>query len=237
MVNNENLLIITGSYGSGKTEYAVNLAVEKNKAGRPCSIVDLDVVNPYFRTRDVRDLFFGMGIDVVAPEPSLQYADLPTLSPRIKSSVKSTERTVILDVGGDPMGARVLGRYSDVIKNRGYQLTLVVNTRRPETETAEDVLAMAANIERASGLKITELVANSHLMEYTDASIVVEGVETAREVAKELGVTFSQACVLDELLPKIDTSLIDAELVVLKKFMKKPWEPGGAAAFRDRGEE
>ena len=237
VVDNERLLIVTGSYGSGKTEYAVNLAVSENNAGRPCSIVDLDVVNPYFRTRDVQDLFFGLGIEVVAPEPSLRHADLPTLSPRVKSSVKREDRTVILDVGGDPMGARVLGRYSEDIKKRDYDMTLVVNTRRPETETLEDILAMAASIERASGLKITRLVANSHLMEYTDSSIVAEGVDAAAKAAKELGAAFSQACVMEDLLPEIDQSLIDAEIVVLKKFMKKPWEPGGAAAFKEKRED
>lgn len=232
MVHEESLLIITGSYGSGKTEYAINLAVSKNRAGRPVTLVDLDVVNPYFRSRDVRDLFLRMSIEVIAPEGAFSHADLPMLSPKIKGAIKRTDRTIICDAGGDPMGARVLGRFSDVAATRGYKMIFVVNTRRPETQTLEGVLVMAANIEKASGLKITELIANSHLMDQTDISVIIEGVEITRQAAQKMGVEFSKACVLDDIIKNLDTAKIDAELVILKKFMTKPWEPGGHKAFR-----
>ncbi|WP_035219441.1 hypothetical protein [Desulfatibacillum aliphaticivorans] len=232
MENSQDLLIITGSYGSGKTEYAVNLAVEKNQGGAPTTLVDLDVVNPYFRSRDVRDQFSSLGIEVVAPEGAYTHADLPMLSPRVKGAVKRTDRAVILDVGGDPMGARVLGRFSQDIMARAYSMTLIVNTRRPETEDLEKVLNMAAMIQRASGLQITELVANSHLMEFTDTEVVVEGIDVTREAARTLNAKFTRVCVLEDHLDNVDASALDAELVVLKKFMKKPWEPGCHKAYR-----
>lgn len=232
MENSQDLLIITGSYGSGKTEYAVNLAVEKNQGGAPTTLVDLDVVNPYFRSRDVRDQFSSLGIEVVAPEGAFTHADLPMLSPRVKGAVKRTDRTVILDVGGDPMGARVLGRFSQDIMARAYSMALIVNTRRPETDDLEKVLNMAAMIQRASGLQITELVANSHLMEFTDTDVVVEGIAAAREAAGALNAKFTRVCVLEDHLDNVDASALDAELVVLKKFMKKPWEPGCHKAYR-----
>ena len=232
MKNNQDLLIITGSYGSGKTEYAVNLAVEKHQGGFPCTLVDLDVVNPYFRSRDVRDLFSNMGIEVVAPEGAYSHADLPMISPRVKGAIGRTDRTIILDVGGDPMGARVLGRFSQAIQARNYSMTLIVNTRRPETENLEKVLSMAAMIQRASSLKITELVANSHLMEFTDTEVVAEGIVVAKEAARALDVHFSRYCVLEDHLDNVDTAAMNGELVVLKKFMKKPWEPGCHTAYR-----
>ncbi len=232
MAHDQELLIITGSYGSGKTEYAVNLAARKNEGGAPVSLVDLDVVNPYFRSRDVRELFQDMGIEVVAPEGAYTHADLPMLSPRVKGALGNRERTVILDVGGDPMGARVLGRFSKTILDRGYYMTLIVNTRRPETDNVENVLIMAANIQRASGLEINELVANSHLMEFTDTEVVAEGIAVAKQAAQEMNVTFSSYCLLEDLQDKVDTTTMDADLVVLNKYMKKPWEFGCHTAFR-----
>ncbi|MBI9075449.1 MAG: hypothetical protein JEZ02_08580 [Desulfatibacillum sp.] len=232
MEYSQSLLIITGSYGSGKTEYAVNLAVEKHQGGAPCTLVDLDVVNPYFRSRDVRDMFTSMGMEVVAPEGTYSHADLPMISPRVKGAITRTDRTVILDVGGDPAGARVLGRFSRAILDRDYSMTLIVNTRRPETEDLDKVLKMAAMIQGASGLKIGELVANSHLMEFTDTEVVAEGIAVAKEAARELDVEFSRYCVLEDHLDSVDTASLDAELVVLKKFMKKPWEPGCQTAWR-----
>ena len=98
------VLIISGSYGSGKTEYAVNLAATSVDDGKPCMLVDLDVVKPYFRSRDVRDEFEKRGIAVVAPEGHFSHADLPMLSPRVGGAIRQMERPVILDAGGDPAG-------------------------------------------------------------------------------------------------------------------------------------
>lgn len=219
------LVIVTGSYGSGKTEFSANLAVKmKKEEGGRVLLVDLDVVNPYFRSRDVRESFAQMGIEVVAPEGSFSHADLPMLSPRVGGAITDREATVILDVGGDPAGARVLSRYREDIKARGYALWLVANTRRPDTRTARGVGAMMDGISAISGLAFTGIVANSHLMEETDAAIVAEGAGVAAEVARERNLSFEYVCVLEDLALKMEPGEISAPLFVISRYMKKPWE-------------
>ena len=232
MKNEGSLVIVTGCYGSGKTEYAANLAVAARAQGKRTVLVDLDVVNPYFRSRDVRDLFAQKDIAVVAPEGSFSHADMPMLSPRIRGAVEDVSATVILDVGGDPAGARALARFRADILARGFVMRLVVNTRRPENRTVDEILSMAAAIEASSGLSIHEFVANSHLMEETTAEIVAEGVAAAAEAAKRSGRTFTTACVLADMAARLDLSGIAAKVFVLEKFMKKPWEMVSQKAYR-----
>ncbi len=223
------LTIVTGSYGSGKTEYAVNLAAGMKKAGQAVTLVDLDVVNPYFRTRDVRDAFEKQGIGVVAPEGHFSHADLPMLSPRVKGAIRQTDIDTILDVGGDPMGARVLARFCQDIEQRGYEMILVANTRRPDTRTKDDILVMLDMIQKTSGLVVNTIVANTHLMAQTGPELVREGVDISRSVALERGLKFAHACILEEFLDRMDPEALDAEAFIMKKFMKKPWEQTTAA--------
>ncbi len=224
MAQEPNILIISGSYGSGKTEYAINLATRCRVEGRDCLLVDLDVVNPYFRTRDVRDLFARRGISVIAPEGSLSHADLPMLSPRVSGALTIEDKTVILDAGGDAMGARVLGRYCREIEKRPYSMVLVINTRRPGTRDAEGVMAQMDAIQHKAGLAFTEIVSNTHLMEDTDEDVVREGAAVARQVAESRGLIFRRVCVLEDYLSRVAPGAVDAEIFVLKKYMKKPWE-------------
>ncbi|MBU2490140.1 MAG: type IV secretion system DNA-binding domain-containing protein, partial [Proteobacteria bacterium] len=232
MKNEGSLVIVTGCYGSGKTEYAANLAAAVREQGKKTVLVDLDVVNPYFRSRDVRGLFAQKDISVVAPEGSYSHADLPMLSPRIRGTIQDASSEVILDVGGDPMGARALAQFTPDILARGYDMRLVTNTRRPENRTVDEILSMAANIEAACGLLIGELVANSHLMEETTEEVVAEGAAAAAEAAQRSGRKFSTVCVLADIAPRLDLSGIRAEVFVLEKFMKKPWEQTSQKAWR-----
>jgi len=225
--------IVTGCYGSGKTEYAVNLAASVNEKGTPCTLVDLDVVNPYFRSRDVREAFSREGIEVVAPTGAFAHADLPMLPPRIQGVLSQREREVILDVGGDPAGAKVLGRFARQIKSRRYSMVFVVNTRRPSTRESEAIVRMMEGIEARARVPVTDLVANTHLMEETTEALINEGIRITRKVAAERGLGFVGACVLEDYLPRLDTSRIEAEVLVLKKYMRKPWERGVPAARRN----
>jgi len=220
----KNLVIITGSYGSGKTEYAINLAARASEAGKPCALVDLDVVNPYFRTRDVRSLFAPGRVDVVAPEGGFSHADLPMLSPRVLGSIKSRGKITILDVGGDPMGARVLGSLAGHVKVRGYSLILVVNTRRPDTRTEEEVLEMMARIEKSARLSITGIVSNTHLMEQTTVEVINAGASVAMRVAEKRTLDYMGTCVLEDYLSRLDIRSVTGPVFVMKKYMKKPWE-------------
>ncbi|MEW5734375.1 MAG: zeta toxin family protein [Thermodesulfobacteriota bacterium] len=229
----KKLVIVSGSYGSGKTEFAINLAVKARheEKGRVL-LVDLDVVNPYFRSRDVREEFTAKGIDVVAPEGSFSHADLPMLSPRVGGAITDTDATVILDAGGDPAGARVLARYREDIEKRGYLLWLIANTRRPATRTAQEIGAMMDAISTISGLGFTGIVANSHLMEETSPEIIREGASVASQVALDRGLRFEFVCVSERLMGKEALAGLGAPVLILSRYMKKPWEIGAGVHHR-----
>lgn len=218
------LIIVIGAYGSGKSEYSINLAKDFNNKDHDIVLCDMDVVNPYFRSRDVREQFEEIGIQVVAPEGEFKHADLPMISPRIRGMILKTDRTVVLDVGGDPAGARTLGRFVPEIKKRGYELHFVVNTNRPFTSNTAEIKQMMEMIESLSTLKVTELVCNTNLMEFTDEEVVTTGVETVQKVADELSLPFNKYLVLDKFEDKIPNNIGNKERVILSYFLNKPWE-------------
>ncbi|MCB5250389.1 MAG: hypothetical protein RBS16_02090 [Candidatus Cloacimonadales bacterium] len=218
------LIIVIGAYGSGKSEYSINLARSFMEEGKDTVLVDLDVVNPYFRSRDVRDEFAKIGIEVVAPDGQFSHADLPMLSPKIKWAIENTEKTVILDVGGDPAGCRTLGRYNNEIVKRGYEIRFVVNTNRPFTQNKNQIIDMKNMLEATSKLKISELISNANLMEYTDKATIEHGIDIVKEVADELNLKFEYFLVLDKYESIVPAIFKDKKRFTLKYFLSKPWE-------------
>lgn len=217
------LIIVIGAYGSGKSEYAINLAKEYSQDHKVL-LVDLDVVNPYFRSRDVREEFEQEGIDVIAPDGQYKHADLPMLSPRIMGAVQQFDKLVILDVGGDPAGCRTLARYVPNIVNRGYEMHLVVNTNRPFTSDITEVEQMIMRLESASQLQVSELVCNTNLMEYTTTEVVKEGIKICDMVAKNTKLRFDNYLVLDAFADIVPDNLLGKHKKVLSYFLNKPWE-------------
>ena len=218
------LYIIIGAYGSGKSEYAIHYARQLNKQGNSISLVDLDVVNPYFRTRDVQDILKQDGIEVIAPEGHFKYADLPMISPRIKGVIENQDKTVILDVGGDPAGCRALGRFVEPINTRGYWMTMVINTNRPFTSSPEEIIKMHQMLEFTSKLSISEYVSNTNLMQYTDKDIVLSGIRIIQEAADKLNVVFMKYLVLDNYNDIVPDGILDKTREIMQYTLKKPWE-------------
>ena len=218
------LIIVIGAYGSGKSEYSINLAKEYQLAGEKVSLVDMDVVNPYFRSRDVREKFEEEGITVIAPEGEFKHADLPMLSPRIMGEVKNLDSTVIMDVGGDPAGCRTLARYVENAKKRGYEMHLVINTKRPFTSGKQEIISMLNMLEGSSNLRVTDLVCNTNLMEFTDKEVVESGVKIVQEVADEKSLKFENYLVLFKFENVVPDGLQEKRRKVLKYFLNKPWE-------------
>jgi len=219
-----SLIVVIGAYGSGKSEYSINLARKMKSKHNSIILVDLDVVNPYFRSRDLRDKFQKEGIEVVAPEGEFTHADLPMLSPRIMGAVQEENSTVILDVGGDPSGCRTLARYVENIKKRGYEMHLVINTRRPFTSSKKEIEAMMMMLENTANLQITELICNTNLMQYTDKAVIEEGIDLIQQVADEKKIPFSKYLVLNQYKEKIPPDLKGKYRIVLDYFLNKPWE-------------
>jgi hypothetical protein len=218
------LIIVIGAFGSGKSEYSVNLAQELNKTHDNVVLVDMDVVNPYFRSRDVRDEFQKQGITVIAPEGQFMHADLPMLSPRIRGAIGNKDWNVILDVGGDPMGCRALGRFYEDVKRRGYELQLVINTNRPFTSNPNDILVMMDMLQKTSGLRVTEFVCNSNLMQFTDKEVINNGITIIKEVSQLTGIPFKKFLVLEDFAHHVPEVLQDKERHILHYYLKKPWD-------------
>ncbi len=221
---NKNIIIIIGAYGSGKSEYAINYAWQLHQKNIAVTLVDLDVVNPYFRSRQVREDFARQDILVIAPDGEYTHADLPMLSPRIMGAVQDVSRQPVLDVGGDPAGCRTLARYVENINKRGYHLKVVINTRRPFTSDHQGIIKMLDSLEYTSRLKITELICNTNLMEYTDHDIVSEGIKIISGVAQERNLIFTEYLVMEKYEDKIPDGMLGKKRTLMQYYLNKPWE-------------
>lgn len=224
------LTLVVGNYGSGKTEVAVNLAI-RLAADQPVTIVDLDLVNPYFRSREAQRLMEAHGIRVVVPPGDQAYADLPIILPEIQGMLHPPEGwTTVFDVGGDDVGARALAAFRPALGDAPYQLWQVVNSKRPFTSTVDGCLRMQASIERASRLAVTGLLANSHLIQDTTPETVVEGWRLARDLSAETNQPVRCVAVMDDVCANGADSLeeVEAPLLRMQRYMLPPWLPGAS---------
>ncbi len=225
--------LITGHYGSGKTNLAINLAIDLAAQRERVTLVDLDVVNPYFRSSDYTATLVDRGVDVIAPTFAGTTLDTPSLPAAIASVFESRGR-VIFDVGGDDAGATALGRYSSDISALDYDLLYVVNRYRNLTSTAEEAAAVLTEIESAAHLKATGIVNNSHLKGETVASTVLESRAYARATADALGLPLRFTTVPARLLGEFSAVPGDATFVEnpypVEVYVRAPWEiaPGAS---------
>ena len=155
--------IVTGHYGTGKTEFSVNLALALAKEGANVMIADLDIVNPYFRSRERKQILEEAGVQLISSSQSCSNADLPALPAELLSILENRQLTGVLDIGGDPVGARVLARFQPKIIQEDYQLIYVLNATRPEVRTVDSAITYLRNIEAITGLTCTGIVNNTHL--------------------------------------------------------------------------
>lgn len=198
----KQILILVGHYGSGKTEIAVNLAFYFNQIGKEVTIVDLDLIKPYFRCRLLREDFKARVIRLIAPENNTFYADLPILLPEtrgvLERSLKNEEK-VIIDVGGDDLGARVLGTLNDIVPLQRSELIFVVNHNRPFAEDVESVIMKIKEIEASSRMRVSSLIANTHLMDQTEIGDVLEGLKITKEISKLTSLPILFCAIIDSL--------------------------------------
>lgn len=219
--------IITGGYGSGKTEIAINLSLVKRlffQENISVSLVDLDIVNPYFRSRDKMRELEVKGIHVIAPGGALLTADLPALPPAIGGSIGDERQQVVIDVGGDPAGATALGRYKYDLEANPYDLFLVVNPNRPHTSTAAGVVELLRMIEHKSRLQVTGLCNNSNVMEYTTLADLRKGQELLLEVQAITGVGIAFTACVPQLASEVSKALPQYPVLPLRLSMRPPWK-------------
>jgi hypothetical protein len=222
-INLDGLVAIVGSYGSGKTEVSINLAVNRKRAGFDVGIADLDLVNPYFRTREARITLTDLGIKVILPPEQYLHADLPILSPTIAGMIRDCGDLMILDVGGDDVGARVLSSLADAFSGKGLHMLQVVNPLRPQTSTVSGCVTMRNEIEKAAQLTITGLIGNANLIDETSAEDIYSGYEFVKTVSQESGLPLEFITVSQELLPKIDAKRFSCAVLPIARQLVPPW--------------
>lgn len=204
----KKIQIIVGHYGSGKTNIAVNLAIDiKNKVSEEVTLVDLDIVNPYFRAADNKDLLIENGIRPILPRFANTNVDIPTPPVEIKS-VFDTDCYSVFDVGGDDDGAIVLSVYKELIKNKGYEMYFVYNAYRPLISDVNDAFALLKRIEAVSGLSFSGIINNSNLGFETDKKTVFDSIEKASELSEisSLPIVFTS---VSDVLSSEDLSFIN----------------------------
>ncbi len=210
-----NRTIVVGHYGSGKTEFALNLALRLRTEGKRVTIVDLDTVNPYFRTNDIRKKLEALGIGVIAPIYASTNFDLPALPPEIYAAFEKTEEYVIFDVGGDDEGATALGQYKSRFDEAPYEMLAVVNAKRPLTATAEEMAESVRLIELTSRLKVSALVNNTNLSYETQLEDVLESVREVERAAQILNIPVKCTSVRQDLaqdIPQEDIFALELQL-------------------------
>ncbi|MBW2095542.1 MAG: cobalamin biosynthesis protein CbiA [Deltaproteobacteria bacterium] len=218
------IVIIVGNYGSGKTEVSINLAVNRKRAGLSVRIADLDLVNPYFRTREARKALADVGVEVVLPPEKYLHADLPLLSPAIAAMIRDHGDLAILDVGGEDAGATVLASLADAFRGKNVQLLQVINPSRPATSTFAGCRTMREKIEKASRMEITGLIGNSNLIDETGTEEIESGYEFVRSYAAESGLPLKFITVPRQLLEEINTRQFACPVLPIARQLVPPWK-------------
>lgn len=219
------IIIIVGGFGSGKTEVSVNLAKFLAVSQKtPVTIVDLDLVNPYFRSREAVNELEKLGIRAIAPSGEQFHADLPILLPEVKGAIEDRNGYLILDVGGDSQGSKALGSLTVADKTDDYDMLIVVNSRRPATANVETSLATMKRIENTSKLKFTGFISNSHLIDETDYEVIKEGYDLVNKLSKKTNLPVRFISGKNNVLENIDMTEFKCPILPLTRSMLKPWE-------------
>ena len=220
--------IICGHYGSGKTNLAVNLAVDLRRQGRDVTLVDLDIVNPYFRSADFTAALEAGGVRVISPMFANSNVDIPAITGEVYSVFEPGAGTVIIDVGGDDAGAAALGRYAAMVPQDDYTLLCVLNARRYLTRSAQEAADILREITFASRITATGLLNNTNLGPDTTAQTVRESVPYAQEAAELTGLPLIATAFDHRLLPELG-ALENGYPVEL--YVRPPWEEKPVLTF------
>ena len=214
--------IITGHYGTGKTEFAVNLALALAGEYPQVMLADLDIVNPYFRSRERRDLLAQAGVRLISSSQACSDADVPALPAELLTILEDRSIKGVLDIGGDPVGARVLARFRPKLVQEDCQLIYVLNATRPEVREKDKAIAYLRGIEATTGLTCTGIVNNTHLCGETTEAEIRKGAALAAAVSQETGIPILCHVAEERLAPALSDLSETVFPITIK--MKKPWE-------------
>ncbi|MFA5749305.1 MAG: ATP-binding protein [Bacilli bacterium] len=213
----KRITFIAGHYGSGKSEFSLNLAISK----KVDMLIDLDIVNPYFRSRELEKELNKLGIKLISSslKDSLG-SDLPFLSSDIFLPFYNKNIHAIYDLGGNDIGSRVFRQFGDLYDDE-VDLFLIINVYREETESKDLIIKMIRSIESSSGIKVTGLINNSNYLRETKIADILYGEKIILEVSKSLNLPIVYTAVYQELVSN-DNSF-KGEIVSLQLYLRKKW--------------
>ena len=203
-MEHKRLTLFAGHYGSGKTNIAVNYALLLASEGKKVCIADLDIVNPYFRTKDSAAVLEAAGVDLISPQYANTNVDLPALPAASYRLVQDRSSYGIMDIGGDDRGAYALGRFvPSILEENDYRMIFVANASRPLTRTPEDAMEVMAEIEAACGLKFTDLINNTNLGSETTAETVLAAENYMQELSRLSGLPIFATTATEEVAAEL----------------------------------
>ncbi|WP_127836573.1 P-loop NTPase family protein [Clostridium prolinivorans] len=215
--------IFTGHFGSGKTEIAINYAINLAKKNKKTVLADIDIVNPYFCVRDISEyLKEKYGIKVISSNPHYSNAELAVVPPDLISIFNDKSFEVVMDIGGDDAGAIVLGQYNRFFKEEPYEMYFVVNNNRPQTSNLEETEEYLKSIENSSRLKVTHLISNTNLSYETTAEDILKGDKEVLNLSKKLKIPYKYTVCRRDLKEKIENK-VSGKIFPIDIYMKPPW--------------
>lgn len=224
----ERLILFTGHFGSGKTEIAINYALKTAESGKKTILVDLDIVNPFFRSTEAKEILEAGGVKVISPNFAATALDIPSLPADIYSVFTDRTSKVIFDVGGDEIGARALGQYFPYFKKEpepSYRMYYVINTKRPLSASKEDILFMMREVQHKSRLPVTHLINNTNLSYETEICDIIKGQALISQVSKSVEIPIAYITGVKELLYQIaeHEEGLKSILFPIRLYMNPPW--------------
>ena len=224
VADDRRIRIITGHYGSGKTEFAVNYVKKLRESvdGR-VAIADLDIVNVHFRSREKKEELEEKGIQVIASNLDTAVADVPAVSGAMTMPVINKEYQYVVDLGGNDVGTLVLGRIKPLLDHAEADFFMVVNAYRPNTSTPEGIIEQMENLEYAAGLKVTGFINNTNLVRETTAECLLHGDEVLKEVTKRTGVPVKYVSYVKDVMTEEIPEGLSGELFPMEFNMRKTW--------------
>ncbi len=221
-MENKRITLFAGHYGSGKTNIAVNYALYLKERYEKVDVADLDIVNPYFRTKDSEAFLESKGIHLISSEYANSNVDVPALPAEAYAIIDDESVHAVIDVGGDDRGALALGRYAPaILKQNDYEMLLVINKFRPLTPDCASTIGVMREIETAAGMKFTGIINNSNLGDETSAEDILGSVKYAEEISKASGLPIKMTTVKNDLYESVKDNIPDC--FPIKLYVKQSW--------------
>ena len=221
--DDKRIRLFIGHYGSGKSEVSINYVTKlREQVEGEVALADLDVVNVYFRSREKKDIMKDLGITPIDSSINTTTLDLPAVSAEIMRPLNDKSVNYVIDVGGDNVGGKVVGRFANQFNSNDYDMFYVVNANREKTQTAKEVLQYMDAIEATSKLKVTGLINNTHMLKETTVEDVLKGQYVAREVSKIRNIPIKYISCLESIVDKLPKDL-EGDILPMKLYLREEW--------------